>query len=175
MFRADVDTPRDGDEAPRMASDESDREPQTVALAVYQTVAARRIAYDSLLWQMPALSLTAQAFLFAAALSPGSSRCAQAIASALALSVSVASVHALRRFRLGQHMDQLLLDGLETKLGAEAHLGINPHASVEARANYLDQRYGRGMRFPPTVLWMCVLCFFGLAAAVLFAIAAFGS
>ncbi|MER6612681.1 hypothetical protein [Streptomyces xantholiticus] len=31
---------------------------------VYQAVAARRMQWDALLWQVPALSLTAQAFLF---------------------------------------------------------------------------------------------------------------
>lgn len=156
-----------------MASGEPAPDDRSLALALLQAVNARRIAYDSLLWQMPALSLTAQAFLFAAALAPGSSRAAQAIASSLAFSVSVASIHALRRFRLGQHMDQLLLDRLESKLGAATYFEINPHASVEARAKHLNQNYGYPMRYPPTVLWIYVLGLFGGAAAFLLALASF--
>lgn len=37
----------------------------------YAALAERRLQWDSLLWQVPVLSLTAQAFLFTIALSPG--------------------------------------------------------------------------------------------------------
>jgi len=151
-----------------------ERPREGVVLGIYQTVAARRMAYDSLLWQMPALSLTAQAFLFSTVLTPGSSRTAQVIASTLALSVSLASLHALRRFRLGQHMDSLLLDRVESELGAEGLFGINPHASVESRARDLRQGFGAIMRRSPAKTWYIVLSLFALAAVVLLVGAAVG-
>ena len=35
-----------------------------VLASIYQSLTARRAGYEMLLWQVPALSLTAQAFLF---------------------------------------------------------------------------------------------------------------
>lgn len=40
-------------------------------LVMYQVVAARRQNFDAMVWQVPALSLTAQAFLLVIALGPG--------------------------------------------------------------------------------------------------------
>lgn len=152
-----------------------EREVSSAALAAYQAVNNRRISYDSLLWQMPALSLTAQAFLFSVALAPGHSLSAQAIASALALFVSIAAIHALRRFRLGQHMDQLLLDRVEGQLGTKEYFGVNPHASAADRAQHLGIPYRWPMSFPPTVLWMRVLGLFGAAALLLLVLAGIDS
>ena len=52
----------------------------------YAIVAARRTQFDQLVWQVPVLSLTAQAFLFSIALSADASRTARVIASVLSLS-----------------------------------------------------------------------------------------
>jgi hypothetical protein len=41
----------------------------------YAIVAARRTQFDQLVWQVPVLSLTAQAFLFSIALSHNSTEC----------------------------------------------------------------------------------------------------
>ena len=43
----------------------------------YDLLAARRTSYDEMMWQAPALSLTAQAFLFTIALGPGSTTAAR--------------------------------------------------------------------------------------------------
>ena len=40
-------------------------------MLVYEVIAGRRNTYDGLLWQMPMLGLTAQAFLFTIALGSG--------------------------------------------------------------------------------------------------------
>jgi len=72
---------------------------------VYPVVAARRAGYDSLMWQMPALSLTAQAFLFTIALDPGRPEWARALSSVLALVTSLAALHAMYRFRVGERDD----------------------------------------------------------------------
>jgi len=50
-------------------------------------------SYNTLLWQVPALSLTAQAFLMTIALSPDSNKTARLITSALSIIIAVASTH----------------------------------------------------------------------------------
>ena len=46
----------------------------------YMVVAARRTQFDQLVWQVPVLSLTAQAFLFSIALAGDASRAARVVA-----------------------------------------------------------------------------------------------
>ena len=60
-----------------------DRADMEVRLSIHQTLASRRASYDTMMWQAPMLSLTAQAFLFTIALGPGSSRVARVLASLL--------------------------------------------------------------------------------------------
>lgn len=60
--------------------------------ALYEVVAQRRLHWDELVWQVPILGLTAQAFLFTVALSAGNSQFARATASALAWLAAVLSM-----------------------------------------------------------------------------------
>lgn len=66
---------------------------------LYQVLESRRQSHDSMMWQVPALGLTAQAFLFTVALDAGSSRMARLIASALALSVALMSIQLMDKQR----------------------------------------------------------------------------
>ena len=59
---------------------------------MYQVVAARRQNFDSLLWQVPALSLTAQAFLLVIALGSGSGHLARIAAGLLSAVTALMSV-----------------------------------------------------------------------------------
>jgi hypothetical protein len=45
--------------------------PAPDANAVYEAISARRISHDQMMWQVPALSLTAQSFLLAIAVNTG--------------------------------------------------------------------------------------------------------
>jgi hypothetical protein len=54
---------------------------EAAVLAEYAAIAARRTQWDSLLWQVPTLSLTAQAFLFTIALTQGNDAWARIISS----------------------------------------------------------------------------------------------
>jgi hypothetical protein len=56
-----------------------------ISREAYAAVAARRTQFDQLVWQVPVLSLTAQAFLFSIALSPDGTRTTRIIASLLSL------------------------------------------------------------------------------------------
>lgn len=64
----------------------------------YQVLAARRQNHDSMLWQTPVISLTAQAFLFTIALG-GPTGGARVIAALLALATAFASIQLLVKHR----------------------------------------------------------------------------
>ena len=87
---------------------------------VYAAVAARRTSFDNMLWQVPVLSFTAQAFLFSIALSPDSTRSARMITSLLALLMSVLSIHLLTRHRQAEVADGEWLGQLEQQFGEGA-------------------------------------------------------
>ncbi|MEO8709796.1 MAG: hypothetical protein ABI400_12170, partial [Lacisediminihabitans sp.] len=57
----------------RMAQEKAKLNGQEAAFAVYSAVVARRLQWDNLLWQVPAVSFTAQAFLLNVSLAPNSS------------------------------------------------------------------------------------------------------
>ena len=71
----------------------------SVEEAQYQNMANRRQTYDTLMWQTPVLSLTAQAFLFNIALDLTKGNFAQIGASALAIIVSFASIQLMAKHR----------------------------------------------------------------------------
>jgi hypothetical protein len=76
----------------------------------YAIVAARRTQFDQLVWQVPVLSLTAQAFLFSIALSADASRTARVIASVLSLLMTVLSLHLIAKHRQAEVADSHWLE-----------------------------------------------------------------
>jgi hypothetical protein len=143
--------------------------PEALALA-YPVVAARRAGYDALMWQMPALSLTAQAFLFTIALDPSRPDWARAISSLLALVTSVVALHAMYRFRVGERIDSELLRQMEERIGIQHMFGVAPHAPFKDRAR-LAGTDNLIVRRPPAVSWFVALTIFALAAFVAFVVA----
>lgn len=81
---------------------------------VYNAVAARRLQWDNLLWQVPTLSLTAQAFLFTIALGTDSQRFARTVACTLSLIVTFLSITLMARYRQGEISDAHWLERFET-------------------------------------------------------------
>jgi hypothetical protein len=61
-------------------------------LALYQAIVARRLQWDNLLWQVPVLSLTAQAFLLTIALGHDSSNWARLLAGGLSFLAALVSM-----------------------------------------------------------------------------------
>ncbi|AII07504.1 MULTISPECIES: hypothetical protein [Rhodococcus] len=87
--------------------------------ALYRVVAARRLQYENLLWQVPALSLTAQAFLFSIALGQGVDTWARIFSAVLALNLSVISIMLMASHRQAEIRDVQWLDRFEQdELGA---------------------------------------------------------
>jgi hypothetical protein len=76
-------------------------------------LAQRRIQYDNLLWQSPALALVAQAFLLSIALSPTTSTFARAVASLLGIAVSAMTIQVMIKNRYEEMLDAKLLEGFE--------------------------------------------------------------
>jgi hypothetical protein len=87
---------------------------------LYQVVAARRQNFESMVWQVPALSLTAQAFLLVIALGSGSGHLARIAAGLLSAVTALMSVQLLLRQRLHERADSIWLNNFEDSRGWEA-------------------------------------------------------
>ncbi len=107
---------------------------QDLTVALYQVITARRLAYDSMMWQSPGLGLTAQAFLMTIALSPDTKAVARLLAAILGLAVALLSIQLMSKHRYLESIDSRLAEELETRLGIQDKLGMKPHASAAARS-----------------------------------------
>lgn len=86
----------------------------------YQIVASRRQATDTLMWQTPALCLTAQAFLFTIALDSQSVLGARSVAMALSVAVSLACIQLMCKHRHYEVLDSQWLEANQSHvLGSE--------------------------------------------------------
>src|SRR5687767_11818509 len=88
--------------------------PNDVSEAQYQLLASRRQNYDTMLWQTPVISLTAQAFLFTIALGNGTPT-SRVIASFLALISALASAQLLAKHRYFEIHYSRVLESIEIK------------------------------------------------------------
>jgi hypothetical protein len=84
---------------------------------IYEAVAARRNNFDTLVWQVPALSLTAQAFLFTIALGSDSSRPARIISSVLGIIIVFLCITLMARHRQAEFTDAHWLQDYEERMG----------------------------------------------------------
>ncbi|GAA1806620.1 hypothetical protein [Nostocoides veronense] len=134
--------------------------------AVYAAVAARRTAFDGLLWQAPVLSLTAQAFLLTIALGGGASRFARIVASLLSVIVSVLTVQLLTRHRQAEITDAHWLSDMEGGLPE----GFRAHGPTWAERRNQTPAYAGPFepfrRLPGFFTWAVGLSLFGVAAVV---------
>lgn len=131
---------------------------------VYNAVAARRLQWDSLLWQVPTLSLTAQAFLFTIALGADSSRTARTVSCLLSLMVTFLSVTLMARYRQGELNDAHWLERFEKENGLPVAHGkqfSRDRAGEPLQAGWI----GRLIPLVPGFkTWVIGLSLFGLAA-----------
>lgn len=143
-------------------------------LIAYQTVEARRLQWDNLLWQVPVLSFTAQAFLFSIALAPDARSAARIIVALLSIVITILSITLMARHRQAEVTDAHWLEEYEEdwpdkdkQHGDAWRLRRNaekPHGGV------LDSIVPL---FPGYITWQIGLSFFGLAAIAVIAIAIF--
>jgi hypothetical protein len=80
---------------------------------VYNVVAAQMQQHDLLMWQVPVLSLTAQAFLFTIILGGESSRTARILASTLAVISSILSMQLMAKHHWYRQLEWKWLGAFE--------------------------------------------------------------
>ncbi|WP_433566100.1 hypothetical protein ACQP1O_13235 [Nocardia sp. CA-151230] len=134
---------------------------------LYRAVSDRQLQYENLLWQVPAVSLTAQAFLFNIAMGAGNEPVARIASSLLALIVSIISIMLMASHRLAGRKDELWLERFEQD---ELDVGAwGAHGTVFARQQDIaDLDAGLVGRLIPMrqmfKVWVVGLGCFGLAA-----------
>ena len=95
--------------------------------AVYQTLSARRISYDQMMWQVPALSLTAQAFLVAIAVNTALSRVVRVLALFLAMVSGALAMQLMAKQRFHEQVDTAYLHKWEASSRTLLVAGFAPH------------------------------------------------
>ncbi len=135
----------------------SDKE--SVEMVQYQVVASRRQSRDSLLWQVPVLSLTAQAFLFTIALG-STSRFARLLAAGLALAASLASIQLMVKHRGHEQSDSERLEAFEKQQAARGFCVI--HGRPPLREGRVLGRWIR--KLSSYKVWLFILVLFAAVA-----------
>ena len=147
----------------------SEQPTESALLAAYAAVAARRTQFDALLWQVPVLSLTAQAFLFTIALSQGNDAWARIISSVLSLNITVISILLMARHRQAELHDANWLARIERDelnlgdLGAHGTAFRKSRDKQELEAGWISHLLPRTPMFG---IWVVGLALFGLADLV---------
>ncbi len=91
---------------------------------IYSAVAARRLQWDNLVWQVPVLSLTAQAFLYTVELGGDTTRTARVIAAVLSITTVFLCTTLMARHRQAELFDAHWLERVESSVlghGNEVH------------------------------------------------------
>ncbi|MGF6885882.1 protein-S-isoprenylcysteine O-methyltransferase Ste14 [Nocardia sp. GAS34] len=134
---------------------------------LYEAVANRHLQYENLLWQVPALSLTAQAFLFSISMSAGNDPVARIASSLLALIVSIISIMLMASHRLAGRRDALWLERFEQGELSAGNLGVHGHA-FEKQQDIADLDAGWVGKLIPMrqmfTVWVVGLSCFAIAA-----------
>jgi hypothetical protein len=140
---------------------------------IYATVASRRLQWDNLVWQVPILSLTAQAFLFTMALGPETSRLARMLCAGLALLIAILSVSLMARHRQAELADAWWLRDFEGRLPEGFQVHGEPWRSRRDAIRPADGWIGRVVPlWPGYKAWVIGLWLFGLVAIGVIAVAA---
>ena len=132
--------------------------------AVYQSLSARRLGYDTLMWQVPALSFTAQAFLMTIALGKDSHPAACLTAATLSLVVALMSMQLMSKQRFLEVVDSILMEKNEDKIDLETFIGFKPHSRIEIRSNQTKVKLNRFIHYSSYRIWQTGLALFALTA-----------
>ncbi|WP_104190437.1 hypothetical protein [Cryobacterium sp. Y82] len=124
-------------------------------LAVWQAVSQRRIAYETMMWQTPALGMTAQAFLLTLALATDTSDVARIASAALSVLISIMVIQLLGKHRKFEMLDTLTLEEIEIRLNLVTVAGHFPHSRNRnpSRQVFLARESGRSALWGPMRFW----------------------
>lgn len=134
---------------------------------VYEVVGFRRQTSETMAWQAPIMSLTAQAFLMMIALGPGYSRLARFIAALISIATNLASWQTMARHRMFEHEDAKWLNQYERRIRGEQddprplphdRLAIAKGAAEKCRKS--KKFYARCLGFKAFHLWTIITVIF---------------
>jgi len=147
-------------------------------LEQYAIVASRRQQWDTLLWQMPTMALTGEAFLFTISLGGATSEAGRIVSSLLALVVALASLHSLSAHRLSELADSHWLHEYELRRGAAEVHGVSWRERrlavirEQLRSPKLtDRLVARTYRFRSIEVWFWTMVLIALTATSVLVIA----
>lgn len=127
---------------------------------------------DALMWQSPAMALTAQAFLITIALGHDTAPVARFLSAALGVVVTVMSIQLMLKHRLFLATDEILMMSLERRMGIDASAVDHPTkvASVNAHAPDLNLKLPARngiLRWKSVTVWAVGLSLFGVINVLL--------
>lgn len=163
-----------------MGDDDFDEERALEGVEQYAIVASRRQQWDTLLWQMPTMALTGEAFLFTISLGGSTSQAGRIVASVLALVVAVASLHSLSAHRLSELTESRWLHEHELERGAVEVHGLSwrerrmETVKDQLRStNLTDRLVARTYRFRSIEIWFWTMVLIAVTALAVLGIAVF--
>ena len=126
-------------------------------IASYQVTSARRLQYENLMWQVPALSLSAQAVLISVTLSSDTSASNRLVTSILSAMVGFISIQLLQKHRYHEVLESKQLEKIES-----LYKLMPLHAPVEQRARQLRHARGTIESLSGFKVWRNALLIFSL-------------
>lgn len=140
---------------------------------VYAAVAARRSQFDSLLWQVPVLTITAQAFLFTISLGSDTQAPARIISCLLSLLITFLTLQLFARHRQAEVTDAHWLEDYERH-----HYGSGQAHGVSWQRSRNQIHPDAGLfspfaRLPGFKTWSIGLSLFGVTAIAILIVSIF--
>ena len=137
-------------------------------LLAYEIVAFRRMQYDALMWQVPAISLTAQSFLLTTVFG-ATSEVSRVVTGLLSAVVAAISVQLMAKHRRHEEIDSRWLEAFE-----RSQLMPTIHERPRSRAHDLGMpEENRFTALRSFHVWVGGLASFGIVALVAAGVAAF--
>jgi hypothetical protein len=126
----------------------------------------RRRSADQLVWQVPGLSVAAQAFLYSRALDPNTSATARLLVAIVGLCTALATAQLLLKHRYHEAVYANAIDAARNKRGLEP-LGemklFKTRAEDVSTADYQKwMRLRRVVELPATGVWIATIAVFAL-------------
>jgi hypothetical protein len=143
---------------------------EPAVVAMYQVVAARRLTFDTMMWQVPSLSLTAQAFLLTISLGTDSSRLARLISALLGSAAMGMCLQLMAKYRHLEIMDARTAEQLERDLSGSPGQRLYIHSPPSHRAKALNMAPRRFVALSSYRLWMTGVLLFLVADLLIVAL-----
>lgn len=150
------------------AFDDGFHVPEKHAGTVYSAISARRTAFDTMMWQVPALGLAAQAFLLTIAYGASSSNAARFVSGALSVIVALVAIQTMLKHRANEKTDNLILKRIEDSNEIRISHRASPHDAPPVRGRAIGNEliYGVMEKRRSVRLWVTSLCGFAVAGSV---------